>query len=146
MSLIEIINHHHSRLRDCIDQYIPLLNSARTANDQLSAAVQLHEITRHLSSVGKSYADALKAGITDQMAEDGEYKVECGPYVVSLRKGATRAVVTDADALQKVAPELFQPQPPKVSTGELGRMLKFQPVKGAELVEGAPTITIKGKN
>ncbi|MXV35934.1 hypothetical protein GS535_05105 [Saccharibacter sp. EH611] len=144
--LIETINDHHAALKDCIDQYIPLLHSARKSNDPLSEAVQIHEGLRHLEAVVKSYRTDLKAGITEQMATDGEVKAECGPYVVSLRKGNTRAVVTDVEALQGAAPELFKPQPLKVSTAELARVLELRgPVSGAELVEGEPTIMVKGK-
>lgn len=143
--LIETINTHHSAVKDSLDRYIPLLTEARKANDPLSASVQLLEVLRHLTTVSKTYADALKTGITEQMIHDGEYKADCGPYVVTLRQGSTRAVVTDADDLRRVAPDLFQSQPDKVNTKDLARLLSFQPIAGAEIVEGAPTIMVKGK-
>lgn len=144
--LIEVINERHVFLKDCIDQYIPLLHSARKSNDPLSEAVQIMELMKHQADVSKKYADALKTAITKQMATDGEVNAECGPYSVFLRKGSTRAVVMDVEALQSAAPELFKPQPPKVSTAELARVLEFRgPVSGAEIVEGEPTIMVRGK-
>lgn len=144
-SLIDVINERHAFLKDCIDQYIPLLHSARKSNDPLSEAVQLMELMKHQADVAKKSSDALKAAITEQMATDGEINAECGPYVVALRSGSRRAVVTDVEALRRSAPALFKPQPDKVSTADLSRALKLGNVAGAALVEGEPTIMVRGK-
>lgn len=146
MSLVKIINDNHSPLKRAIDDYIPLLTQARQANDILPAAVQLHEVLAQIESVAKAAKTAIKQAIVQRMLEDGEFQVDAGLYMASIRKGSTRAVVTDEKALKAAAPELFKPQPDKVDTRLLGQALKVRPeLAGARLVEGDPTITIKGK-
>lgn len=145
-NLISIINDNHAPLKRAIDDYIPLLTQARQANDLLPVAVQLHEVLGQIEAIAKAARTDIKAAIVSQMMEDGEFQVDAGPYMASIRKGATRAVVTDEAALKAAAPELFKPQPDKVSISALSQLLKFRPeLAGARLVEGDPTITIKGK-
>ncbi|UPO80337.1 hypothetical protein DTQ13_08690 [Parasaccharibacter sp. TMW 2.1888] len=145
-NLISIINDNHGTLKRAIDDYIPLLTQARQANDILPAAVQLHEVLGQIEAIAKAARTDIKAAIVSQMMADGEFQVDAGPYTASIRKGATRAVVTDEKALREAAPELFKPQPDKVDTRLLGQALKVRPeLAGAQLVEGEPTITIKGK-
>lgn len=141
----EVMNKHHPVLKSCIDEYVPLLLEARKANDPLPHAVQMGELLKHLSSIAKDYADATRRFSIQDMQETGQYNAECGPYIVTLRKGSERAVVRNAEALRTQAPELFKPQPDKVDTKELGQRLKFQHMEGAELVEGEPTIMVRGK-
>lgn len=146
MNLVKIINDNHSPLKRAIDDYIPLLTQARQANDILPAAVQLHEVLAQIEAVAKAAKTAIKAAIVSQMMADGEFQVDAGLYMASIRKRATRAVITDEKALKAAAPELFKPQPDKVDTRLLGQALKVRPeLAGARLVEGDPTITIKGK-
>ncbi|MUG90164.1 siphovirus Gp157 family protein [Bombella sp. ESL0385] len=147
MSLVKIINDNHAPLKRAIDDYVPLLAQARQANEILPVAVQLHEVLGQIEAIAKAARTAIKAAIVSQMMADGEFQVDAGPYMASIRKGATRAVVTDEAALKDAAPELFKPQPDKIDARALGQMLKFRPeLAGAELVEGDPTITIKGKS
>lgn len=144
--LLSIINDNHAPLKRAIDDYIPLLTQARQANDILPVAVQLHEVLGQIEAIAKAARTDIKAAIVSQMMEDGEFQVDAGPYMASIRKGATRAVITDEKDLREAAPELFKPQPDKVDTRLLGQALKVRPeLAGARLVEGDPTITIKGK-
>lgn len=145
-SMLKIINDNHSPLKRAIDDYIPLLTQARKVNDLLPVAVQLHEVLVQIEDIAKAAQMGLKQAIVSQMLEDGEFQVDAGPYMASIRKGSTRAVVTDEKALKAAAPELFKPQPDKVDTRLLGQALKVKPeLAGAQLVEGDMTITIKGK-
>lgn len=144
--VLGIINQRHALLKREFDQYVPLLLSARAANDLLPVAVQIHEVMAHIEAIARATRQEIRQAIVSQMMEDGEFQVDAGPYMASIRKGSTRAVVTDEKALREAAPELFKPQPDKVDARLLGQALKVRAeLAGARLVEGEPTVTIKGK-
>lgn len=142
--IIDIAQHHHTGMKKLLDEYVPLVGELRKSNDQIVPSVQIYEVLRRLSDSVKLYRDAMKAAIVEDMKDTGTIETEAGPYTVTLRKGATRAVVRDEKALRASRPELFEPQPDKISIRLLGQALRFGTVDGAELVEGEATIAVKG--
>lgn len=142
--IIETAQQHHTEMKALLDEYVPLIGELRKANDQIVPSVQIYEVLRRLSDSVKRYRDAMKDVIVEDMRATGTIETEAGPYTVTLRKGATRAVVKDEKALRASRPDLFEPQPDKISVRLLGQALRFGAVNGAELVEGDPTIAVKG--
>lgn len=142
--IIETAQQHHTEMKALLDEYVPLIGELRKANDQIVPSVQIYEVLRRLSDSVKRYRDAMKDVIVEDMRATGTIETEAGPYIVTLRKGATRAVVKDEKALRASRPDLFEPQPDKISVRLLGQALRFGAVNGAELVEGDPTIAVKG--
>lgn len=144
--ITDVLNTNHARLKTLIDEYIPLLGELRKANDPIPSAVQIYEVMRRLNDASKAFRDELKSAIVRDMLETGVVASEAGPYQVTLKKGAVRAVVNDENKLRASHPELFTPQPDKLSLRDLSNALKFNnEIEGAELVEGEPTIAVKGK-
>ncbi len=142
--IIETAQHHHTEMKAILDEYVPLVGELRKSNDQIVPSVQIYEVLRRLSDSVKRYRDAMKDVIVEDMRATGTIETEAGPYTVTLRKGATRAVVKDEKALRASRPDLFEPQPDKISVRLLGQALRFGAVNGAELVEGDSTIAVKG--
>ena len=142
--IIETAQRHHTEMKALLDEYVPLVRELKKSNDQIVPSVQIYEVLRRLSDSVKDYRDAMKAAIIEDMRATGTIETEAGPYTVTLRKGATRAVVQDETALRAARPDLFEPQPDKISTRLLGQALRFGAVEGAALVEGDPTIAVKG--
>lgn len=142
--IIETAQRHHTEMKALLDEYVPLVRELKKTNDQIVPSVQIYEVLRRLSDSVKDYRDAMKAAIIEDMQGTGTIETEAGPYTVTLRKGATRAVVKDETALRAARPDLFEPQPDKISTRLLGQALRFGAVEGAALVEGDPTIAVKG--
>lgn len=142
--IIETAQRHHTEMKALLDEYVPLVRDLKKTNDQIVPAVQIYEVLRRLSDGVKQFRDAMKTAIIEDMKATGTIETEAGPYIVMLRKGATRAVVKDEKALRASRPDIFEPQPDKISTRLLGQALRFGAVDGAELVEGEPTIAVRG--
>lgn len=142
--ITETAQRHHTEMKSLLDEYVPLVRELKKTNDQIVPSVQIYEVLRRLSDSVKDYRDAMKTAIIEDMQATGTIETEAGPYTVTLRKGATRAVVKDEKALRAARPDIFEPQPDKFSTRLLGQALRFGAVDGAELVEGEPTIAVKG--
>ncbi|MCT6839384.1 MAG: hypothetical protein M3036_17205 [Bifidobacteriales bacterium] len=142
--IIETARRHHTEMKALLDEYVPLVRELKKTNDQIVPSVQIYEVLRRLSDSVKDYRDAMKTAIVEDMRATGTIETEAGPYTVTLRKGATRAVVQDETALRAARPDLFEPQPDKINPRLLGQALRFGAVEGAALVEGDPTIAVKG--
>ncbi len=142
--IIETARRHHTEMKALLDEYVPLAVELKKTNDQIVPAVQIYEVLRLLSDAVKQFRDAMKTAIVEDMQATGTIETEAGPYTVTLRKGATRAVVQDETALRAARPDLFEPQPDKINPRLLGQALRFGAVEGAALVEGDPTIAVKG--
>lgn len=143
--ITDVLNAHHAIIKSLVDEYVPLLGELRKANDPIPSAVQIYEVMRRLNDVSKSFRDDIKAAIVRDMVATGVVASEAGPYHVTLKKGAVRAVVSDEKKLRSKHPEFFTPQPDKLSLKDLSNALKFNhDIEGAELVEGEPTIAVKG--
>ena len=142
--ITETAQRHHTEMKFLLDEYVPLVRELKKTNDQIVPSVQIYEVLRRLSDSVKDYRDAMKGAIIEDMQATGTIETEAGPYTVTLRKGATRAVVKDEKALRAARPDIFEPQPDKISTRLLGQALRFGAVDGAELVEGEPTIAVRG--
>lgn len=149
MTLLERINKLHAEdMKPGIDRYVRWVQAARAEGAEVDqCAVELAEALDELEKAAKAAREELRASVHAEMLECGVLQFETPNFSVSHVAGAQRATVTDPKRVRAARPDLFKPQPDKLDTAALAKLLKAGiMVDGAELSNGgAGHIQIKAR-
>lgn len=149
MTLLERINKSHADdLKPAIDRYVRWVQAARVDGAEVDqCAVELAEALDEVEKAAKAVREALRESVHAEMLECGVLQFDTLNFSVSHVAGAQKATVTDPKKLRAARPDLFKPQPDKLDTAALAKLLKAKiAVDGAELSNGgAGHIQIKAR-
>lgn len=143
--LRRIVNAIHAdQIKPAFDEYVTALGAIRSANDPDGPSVDMIQACEAMQAKFKAAVETLRSSLFASMKETGVLEFERGMFAVSIRAGATSAVIKDEKAARLAAPDLFLPQPDKVDKAALTKRLKAGiEVKGAELSTAAETLAIR---
>ncbi len=152
MTLLERINKSHADdLKPAIDRYVRWVQAARVDGAEVDqCAVELAEALDELEKSAKAAREVLRESVHAEMLECGVLQFETPNFSVSHVASAQKATVTDPKKLRAARPDLFKPQPDKLDTAALAKLLKAGiVVDGSSLSNGGSghlQIRRKGQN
>ncbi|QDH17443.1 siphovirus Gp157 family protein [Swingsia samuiensis] len=133
--LRDLVNMEYGRIiKPAMQVFNAEITAIRSANDPISAAVNLIDASERIAKLMKHLSEELRTAVAQEMKETGQFEVEGKGIVASLRAGSTSSQVTDEKALRDAYPDLFIPQPDKLDKARLTKALKtIGAIPGAEL-------------